>query len=500
MYHRLFKPANDQNEKPTLEFSFSSAPRRLSSRTKNLKGRIHKRHCATKADLPTNPPLGAEIIKNVPSLELAFTDPKYAYPRPETFPSHVETPYFKFEVVYESKISKARVGRIHTPHGIIDTPGFVPVATNAALKYLDIADNPLNTQLIFANTYHLLIHPGTAVVKESGGIHRFCGYQRPMITDSGGFQVFSMANTTSQDELKGKVVRSQRSNPGRPPPKLLKRVDEQGAQFRSYRDGTLISLTPESSVRAQKDIGADIIIPLDILLPNAVTPRKLLEAFHRTHRWEAASLREHLKDLKQQAMYAVIHGGTNLRLRNLSLQYLSQLPFQGIAIGGSLGKDIPEMHALIEAFVPTIPRKFPIHLLGIGDPPSVQFGAKWGIDTFDSAYPTKTGRHGHFFMLDHDGQYRTADLTKPKFMSKTNKPPVEGCSCPTYVVFDFHMRLSASICHLVFYVGFLLSTTISAIPFLPLLIVKIGFICFCMNCPQMHQTFCGVCTSSVFHE
>lgn len=373
----------------------------------------------------------AKMIHTVPALAEAISNPKYGYPNPQSFPSNIETPYFKYELVYQSKKSAARVGRIHTPHGIIDTPGFVPVATNAALKFIDMGQSStmeaLDTQLIFANTYHLLIHPGAEVVEAAGGVHKFTNYNRPMITDSGGFQVFSMANTTSQDELKGKVKRTDRST-GKSAPNLLKKISETGAVFRSYREGKLIELTPQSSVQAQKKIGADIIIPLDILLPNAVTPKKLLESFHRTHRWEAASLREHLTNLKQQAMYAVLHGGTNLELRKLSLEYLSSLPFQGLAIGGSLGRNSQEMYELLEALCPQLPRKFPVHLLGIGDPPSVEHGARLGIDTFDSAYPTKNGRHGRFFTADG-----SVDLSKPKFANTHNKPPVEGCDCPTYV-------------------------------------------------------------------
>lgn len=370
-------------------------------------------------------------MKNVPTLEEAIANPKYGYPAPSTFPKSVETPYFKFEIVYQSKKSDARVGRIHTPHGIIDTPGFVPVATNAALKYVDLglssSNGSLDTQLVFSNTYHLLIHPGADVIEEAGGIHKYANYHRPMITDSGGFQVFSMANTTSQDELKGKVARSSKGGQ-KTAPNLLKRVSESGALFRSYREGQLIELTPQSSVQAQKKIGADIIIPLDILLPNAVTIKKLLEAFHRTHRWEAASLREHLSNLRGQAMYAVLHGGTNLALRSLSLEYLSQLPFQGIAIGGSLGRNSQEMYTLLDQLCPKIPKHLPVHLLGIGDPPSVVYGAKLGIDTFDSAYPTKNGRHGRFFTEDG-----AVDLTKQKFAHEHKRPPVEGCECPTYV-------------------------------------------------------------------
>ena len=429
-------------------FPFSSSRSLSSGRTQVSRGSPQRRSYGLSTKELAAPDSDQQTIKTIPTILEAIANPKYGYPDPQTFPSSVDTSYFKFEVVYESKISNARVGRIHTPHGVIETPGFVPVATNGALKYVDIgtsAASVLDTQLIFANTYHLLIHPGSDEIASAGGIHRFCGYSRPMITDSGGFQVFSMSNTTSQDELKGKIARTSKST-GKVAPNLLKKVSETGALFRSYRDGKLIELTPQSSVKAQKKIGADIIIPLDILLPNAVSRKKLLESFHRTHRWEAASLREHLCNLNQQAMFAVIHGGTNVALRRLSLEYLSSLPFQGMAIGGSLGRNSQEMYSLLREICPHIPKRFPIHLLGIGDPPSITLGASLGIDTFDSAYPTKTGRHGQFFAESKDGGgggsgsgeisgapkiMEHIDITKPRYRDVHNKPPVEGCECPT---------------------------------------------------------------------
>lgn len=166
----------------------------------------------------------------------------------------------KFELLYTSKKSRARVGRIHTPHGIIDTPNFVAVGTNGTIKALDntlVSD--IGLQLMFCNTYHLLLQPGTQVVKEGGGLHKFIHRKLPIITDSGGFQVFSLAYGSVADELKSRGTKKQGGG-------VLK-ISEEGVLFRSYRDGAKLMLTPESSIAAQKDLGADIIIPLDELPP-----------------------------------------------------------------------------------------------------------------------------------------------------------------------------------------------------------------------------------------
>ena len=175
-------------------------------------------------------------------------------------------------------------------------------------------------------------------------------------------------------------------------------IDERGVVFRSYRDGSLIELTPESSVRAQKDIGADIIIPLDELPSHHVTPDALAESVSLSHRWMCRSLREHLRDPAGQAMYGVVHGGTDRDLRRSSVEYLSSLPFDGMAIGGSLGKDRGDMIDMLRYMTPLLPPDRPRHLLGIGDPTSVAAAVPLGIDTFDSCLPTRVARHGTLFL------------------------------------------------------------------------------------------------------
>ncbi len=240
---------------------------------------------------------------------------------------------FGFKIVHQSKKSRARVGQIITPHGVIDTPNFVAVGTNATLKAIDneMVHN-LGLQLMFCNTYHLMLQPGTKTVAKAGGLHKFINRNAPIITDSGGFQVFSLAYGTVKDELKSKGQKKANNS-------VLK-INEEGVTFRSYRDGSKIILTPETSIQAQKDLGADIIIPFDELPPYHMDQRQLEKSLHRTHRWEKRSLDEHLKNPQGQAMYAVVHGGINPDFRKLSCSYLGQLPFDGYAIGGSLGKTI----------------------------------------------------------------------------------------------------------------------------------------------------------------
>lgn len=319
----------------------------------------------------------------------------------------------QFEVVYQSKKSRARVGRIVTPHGVIDTPGFVAVGTNGALKALDSQMvDAIGLQLLFCNTYHLMLQPGVEVVRAAGGLHKFMNRKGPIITDSGGFQVFSLAYGSVADELKGK---------GRSGEGGVLKINEEGVLFRSYRDGAKVLLTPESSVEAQKGLGADIIIPFDELPPYHIEREKLESSLERTHRWEKRSLEAHLRDPRGQAMYAVVHGGVDEELRARSCRVLGGLPFDGFAIGGSLGKTKDEMVAMLEKTLPLIPDDRPNHLLGIGDLESLDRCIPLGIDTFDSSYPTRAARHG--LLLTGGGN------VKPK---KGETGPIEaGCGCYT---------------------------------------------------------------------
>ncbi len=325
---------------------------------------------------------------------------------------------FKFELIHQSSKSRARVGRIHTPHGIIDTPNFVAVGTNGSLKALDskMAED-IGLQLMFCNTYHLMLQPGTDVVKKAGGLHTFINRNKPIITDSGGFQVFSLAYGGVKDELKSKGKKKTDNG-------VLK-ISEEGVLFRSYRNGDKILLTPETSIQAQKDLGADIIIPFDELPPYHIDKHALRKSLDRTHRWEKRSLDYHLKNPQQQAMYSVIHGGIDPDMRKESCAYLTSLPFDGHAIGGSLGKNHAQMFDMLAKVTPLLPDDKPNHLLGIGDLTSLEPCIKLGIDTFDSSHPTRCARHGLLFSFN--GMIKIMNSAQKMNM----EAPDPNCACYT---------------------------------------------------------------------
>ena len=323
-----------------------------------------------------------------------------------------------FELIHQSKKSNARVGRIHTPHGIIETPNFVAVGTNGTLKSLDNhLVSEIGLQLMFCNTYHLLLQPGPETVKKAGGLHQFINRDLPIITDSGGFQVFSLAYGGVADELKSKGIKKSEGS--------VIKITEEGVLFRSYRNGEKILLTPEVSIQTQKDLGADIIIPFDELPPYHIEEEALVESLERTHRWEKRSLEEHLKNPNGQAMYAVVHGGIDPLLRQTSIDFLSKLPFDGYAVGGSLGKTKKEMLELLSFTMPRLPKEKPNHLLGIGDLESLQKCIPFGIDTFDSSYPTRAARHGVVFTKE-------GPIKITKGCYKNQFEPIEkNCQCYT---------------------------------------------------------------------
>jgi queuine tRNA-ribosyltransferase len=324
--------------------------------------------------------------------------------------------YFRYEILHRSTKSRARVGRIYTPHGVIDTPNFVAVGTNGTLKALDnrMVDS-IGLQLMFCNTYHLLLQPGVEVVRRAGGLHKYIHRDLPIITDSGGFQVFSLAYGSVADEIKSRGAKKTEGH-------VLK-IGEEGVLFRSYRDGSKVLLTPETSVQAQKALGADIIIPFDELPPYHIGKEKLKESLDRTHRWEKRSFEEHLKNPQNQAMYAVVHGGIDADLRKESCDFLSNLPFDGFAIGGSVGKTKEEMVEMLQQALPRLPFEKPNHLLGIGDLESLKRCIPLGIDTFDSSYPTRAARHG--LLLTQEGGIKVE-----KSVHANHFAPIDpGCGC-----------------------------------------------------------------------
>lgn len=320
----------------------------------------------------------------------------------------------RFEIIHTSKKSKARVGKIITEHGVIDTPAFVPVATNSALKgVIDHSQIPL----LFCNTYHLLVHPGTEAIASLGGLHQFMGRHAPIITDSGGFQIFSLAYGSVEEEIKSKGKKKGEST-------ILK-IDDNGVWFKSYRDGRKLFLSPEVSVQAQKDLGADIIIPLDELLPFHTDLDYFYKSSCRTYLWEKRSLDYHLRDPRYQSMYGVIHGGIDPEQRKIGCQFVEKNAFDGFAIGGSLGRNLQEVAGVVGVTTSHLSKDRPVHLLGIGDVPSIKATVGFGIDSFDSSYPTKAARHG--LILSTNGPIKIANQTYARDLS----PIDPECSCVT---------------------------------------------------------------------
>ncbi len=325
---------------------------------------------------------------------------------------------FRFEICHQSTKSKARVGKIHTPHGIIDTPNYVPVGTNGTLKAVDNAMfNQQDCQLMFCNTYHLALHPGEDVVAQAGGLHQFINRDKPIITDSGGFQVFSMAYGSVANELKSKGTKKHDNS--------VVKINEEGVKFRSYRDGSIFHLTPEKSVYIQKKLGADIIIPFDELPPYNCDKKALEQSLWRTHRWQMRSLETHLANINNQAMYAVVHGGLDPILRSKSAAYLAQQPFDGYAIGGSLGKNCDDILTVLQHSIPELPVHMPRHLLGIADIPSINRCVQHGLETFDSCYPSRAARHGT--LLTSSGRLK---IRSSRYKNDFNKID-DNCSCWT---------------------------------------------------------------------
>ena len=324
---------------------------------------------------------------------------------------------FSFKVLYNSTKSAARVGLVTTAHGSFETPNFITVGTNGAVKALDSNDiETIGLPIIFSNTYHLLVQPGADIIANARGLHAFANIKCPIITDSGGFQVFSLKYGGVTQELKSKGSKAEKNS-------VLKVTDD-GVSFRSYVDGSLIFLSPETSIQAQKKIGADIIVAFDELLPYHIDKKAQQASLLRTHEWERRSQVEHQKNVQGQALYAVLHGGIDLQMRQESINYLTALDFDGYAIGGSVGKNREEMLTMLSYVIPRLPAHKPNHLLGIADLGSLPHCVKLGIDTFDSSYPTKAARHGLLFA-------NPCDLRIKRAGAKSHYEPID-INCPCY--------------------------------------------------------------------
>lgn len=275
-----------------------------------------------------------------------------------------------FEFSLTAKAGRARAGVFHTPHGNLQTPVFAPVGTQATVKTLTPEHlKELGASLVLSNTYHLYLRPGDELIAEMGGLHQFMQWPNPMLTDSGGFQVYSLSET--------------------------RKIDDDGVTFKSHIDGSTHRFTPESSIQIQNNLGADIIMAFDECSdPNDHAYSKI--AMERTHRWAERSLKAHRR--ADQGLFGIVQGGVDPELRMRSSEFIASLSFPGIAIGGlSVGETKKEMHAMLDVVTSALPESKPRYLMGVGTPEDLINGIACGIDIFDCVLPTRLARHNAAF-------------------------------------------------------------------------------------------------------
>ena len=317
---------------------------------------------------------------------------------------------FSFNVRSQDKKTKARIGCIHTPHGDIETPGFVPVGTQASVKSLTPDElRQLQVQLFFVNTYHMYLRPGIDVVAKAGGLHRFMGWNGPIITDSGGFQVFSLGRekySSSLNQLGSIETRYQTTQSDQNVSSAMVKITDDGVTFRSHWDGSEHIFNPENSMQYQWTLGSDIHIAFDDCTPNGVTHKQAEKSLERTHRWAERSLEEHEKQKTEnrkqkrpyQALYGSIQGSVFQDLREQSAKFITSLPFDGYAIGGmSVGESKKEMKNVLDWVTPYLSEEKPRHLLGVGEIDDIFTLVEEGFDTFDCVQPTRLARMGRVY-------------------------------------------------------------------------------------------------------
>ncbi len=310
---------------------------------------------------------------------------------------------FSFELLHQDSQTSARAGVIHTPHGDIPTPVFAPVGTQATVKTLTPVDlHGLRATLILANTYHLYLRPGPELIADFGGLHQFMQWDGPILTDSGGFQVFSLSG--------------------------LREIDETGVTFRSHIDGSKHRFTPERVIEIEEQLGADIIMAFDECPPPGDYDYNV-QALARTHRWaERCKAAQRRPD---QALYGIVQGGIFPDLRVQSAEFLGALDFPGYGIGGlSVGETKAQMHAILDILHPVLPRHKPRYLMGVGSPEDLFECVARGVDQFDCVLPTRIARNGAVFT--HQGRI---NLRNARFAA--DKAPIEpGCQCYTCRTFS----------------------------------------------------------------
>jgi len=338
-----------------------------------------------------------------------------------------------FRVVAEHPESEARLGVLSTPHGEVKTPAFVAVATRGTVKAASADDvRALGVQILIGNTYHLILRPGAETVEALGGLHGFSGWDGPWMTDSGGFQVFSLGAGKVHGVGKIASIFPGEAVPKPTGPSLVK-LTEDGARFRSIVDGSWVFFSPEEVIRYQRLLGADIILPLDECTSPFHSRTYTETAMERTHRWAERALRafeetQGLGPNPGQVLYGIVQGGAYEDLRRRSARVIAGLGFPGFAIGGSLGKSKEDMLHVIEWTVDELPKERPRHLLGIGTVEDILEAVRRGIDTFDCAAPTRMARNGTLLSAREEG-FRL-NIKNARFR-RDEGPIEEGCDCPT---------------------------------------------------------------------
>lgn len=307
---------------------------------------------------------------------------------------------FRFELIKQSKKSKARRGRIHTPHGIIETPIFMPVGTQATVKAMKPEDlDDVGAQIILANTYHLFLRPTTPLIQRAGGLHTFMNWDKPILTDSGGFQVFSLGK--------------------------LRKITEEGVEFRSFIDGSKHFLSPESVMQLEYEIGADIIMAFDECTPYPADRSYALQSLERTTRW-AKRCKDAWVNPEKQALFGIVQGGMYHDLRKRSAEQLMEIDFPGYGIGGlSVGEPHELMYEVLDRLTPELPADKPRYLMGVGDEASLIEGVKLGVDMFDCVLPTRIARNGLALTSQGNVSIKNAKYTE----DHTPLDPVCDCYC-----------------------------------------------------------------------
>jgi queuine tRNA-ribosyltransferase len=328
----------------------------------------------------------------------------------------------RFEITAQD--AAARAGRLHLGAGPVETPAFIPLATRGSVRSLtssEVAD--LGYEMVLGNTFHLLLSPGPDRIAALGGLRRFMGWRGGIITDSGGFQVFSLAHGNVADEIKGRRRRSVGAG-------TVLEIGEDGVRFRSYVDGSERFLGPEDSMAIQAALGSDIALAFDECTPYHADRDYTARSVERTHRWLDRCLAWHEQaGPRHQAVFGIIQGGVHEDLRRQSAERVSAAPIDGLAIGGTLGRDKEEMRGVVGMTVGQLDPRVPRHLLGIGEPDDLVEGIAVGVDLFDCAVPTRLARHGMALAPLPDARFRF-DLRRARFAGDED-PLVEGCPCPT---------------------------------------------------------------------